>query len=354
MPRDGSGNYSLPAGNPVVSNETISSTWANSTLEDLKNAVTDSLDRQGRGGMLAPFKFVDGTVGAPGMTFTSEPSSGFYRAAAGDVRWALGGVDVARVLAGGFQFFRASAWRSPLDVAQDAAITGAWTFGGASVRSADLINAGTFGVDRIPVLTEGKIPSLDAGKITTGEFAAARIPTLDAAKIGSGTFADARIPNLAASKVTSGTFDAARIPTLDAAKIGTGTLPTARGGTGLTGFTAGSFFYASSTSVIAQRTPAQVLSDIGAAAASHTHSYLALSGGTLTGTLTARQVYIQSGYTLELGHSSDTSISRLAAAKVGVEGKALIKHTGSYTSGEVTVSTSAPSGGSDGDIWLRY
>ncbi len=38
MSRNGSGVYSLPAGNPVVTNTTISYTWANSTMNDLASA----------------------------------------------------------------------------------------------------------------------------------------------------------------------------------------------------------------------------------------------------------------------------------------------------------------------------
>lgn len=37
-----------------------------------------------------------------------------------------------------------------------------------------------------------------------------------------------------------------------------------------------------------------------------------------------------------------------------VVGKAVLGHAGAFTSGQVTLSTSAPSGGSDGDIWLQY
>ena len=66
MPRDANGNYTLPAGNPVVSGSIITSAWANTTMSDVANALTDSLDRYGRGGMLAPFTFSDGTEGAPG------------------------------------------------------------------------------------------------------------------------------------------------------------------------------------------------------------------------------------------------------------------------------------------------
>ena len=38
-------------------------------------------------------------------------------------------------------------------------------------------------------LTASQIPSLGAGKITSGSFAAARIPSLAASKITSGSFA---------------------------------------------------------------------------------------------------------------------------------------------------------------------
>lgn len=37
-----------------------------------------------------------------------------------------------------------------------------------------------------------------------------------------------------------------------------------------------------------------------------------------------------------------------------MSGKAALSHAGSYTSGQVTMSTSAPSGGSDGDVWFQY
>jgi len=48
MARNGSGTYSLPAGNPVVTGTTISSTWANNTLNDLGNAMTASLAYDGQ------------------------------------------------------------------------------------------------------------------------------------------------------------------------------------------------------------------------------------------------------------------------------------------------------------------
>ena len=48
MSRNGSGTYSLPAGNPVVTSTTISSTWANTTMTDLATAMTGSLASDGQ------------------------------------------------------------------------------------------------------------------------------------------------------------------------------------------------------------------------------------------------------------------------------------------------------------------
>ena len=51
MSRNGSGTYSLPAGNPVVTGTTISSVWANSTLSDMANALTQSVATDGQSPM---------------------------------------------------------------------------------------------------------------------------------------------------------------------------------------------------------------------------------------------------------------------------------------------------------------
>ena len=91
MPRDASGNYTTPAGQPVVSATVISSTVFNNLVNDLKTEMTDSLSRSGKGGMLVPLPFADGTVGAPGISFTNETSSGLYRIGASDVGLSIGG-----------------------------------------------------------------------------------------------------------------------------------------------------------------------------------------------------------------------------------------------------------------------
>jgi hypothetical protein len=97
MPRNSSGTYSLPIGtNPVVAATSISTGWANGTLSDIANELTNSLDRNGKGGMLAAFKNASGTVSAPGITWADETDSGWYRNAANDIRAAINGVDATK------------------------------------------------------------------------------------------------------------------------------------------------------------------------------------------------------------------------------------------------------------------
>lgn len=48
MARDGSGNYNLPAGNPVVTGTVISSTQFNSTMTDIATAMTQSISKDGQ------------------------------------------------------------------------------------------------------------------------------------------------------------------------------------------------------------------------------------------------------------------------------------------------------------------
>jgi len=48
-------------------------------MSDIANEMTNSLSRDGQGGMLSPLQFADGTLVAPSISFTTEPTLGFYR-----------------------------------------------------------------------------------------------------------------------------------------------------------------------------------------------------------------------------------------------------------------------------------
>ena len=93
MPRNAAGNYTLPLP-PVVAGTTIVASVENTTDSDIATELTNSLDRNGRGGMLAPFKIFDGTAGAPGIGFTLDPDNGFYRIGPDDWAATVAGVKV--------------------------------------------------------------------------------------------------------------------------------------------------------------------------------------------------------------------------------------------------------------------
>lgn len=79
MPRNGSGFYTLPAGNPVVDATVIESTWANPTMSDIAVQLNGVITRDGILGPSAPIKFQDGLVGSPGITFPGATTTGIYR-----------------------------------------------------------------------------------------------------------------------------------------------------------------------------------------------------------------------------------------------------------------------------------
>jgi hypothetical protein len=101
MPRNPSGTYTLPSGNPVEAGTLIEANWANTTLNDIANELTDSLSRSGEGGMLAPFRLADGLQATPGIAWLNEPSTGFYRAGSGEMWGVVSGTQVLQYTANG-------------------------------------------------------------------------------------------------------------------------------------------------------------------------------------------------------------------------------------------------------------
>jgi len=94
MPRDGSGVYVLPIGNPVASGTVITSTWANSTLTDITAQLNNVITRDGILGPTNPLKVTDGSAAAPSLSFNTEPSTGFYRIPSGQIGISIQGTKV--------------------------------------------------------------------------------------------------------------------------------------------------------------------------------------------------------------------------------------------------------------------
>jgi len=65
-------------------------------MADLGQALQDSLSRSGLGGMLVPFQNADGTTAAPGITFSNELGTGFFRFGTGDMRITIQGTSLVR------------------------------------------------------------------------------------------------------------------------------------------------------------------------------------------------------------------------------------------------------------------
>lgn len=243
-----------------------------------------------------------------------------------------------------------------------------------------------------------------AGDITGGTFVDTRIPDLDASKITTGSFGTGQIPDLDASKITTGTFSTFRIPNLSATKITSGAIAADHGGTGRTTLTSGHFLRGNGTSAVTLTDPGDVRTAIGAAATSHNHSAGDITSGSLTvprggtgrdtltsgsymrgannssvvmvapasvradigaddaGNITSGTLAVARGGTGLSSHTGDgflqangtgTSLTSISRASAGEQLGVLRNHVGIGTGADITVSTSAPSGGSNGDIWLK-
>lgn len=138
--RNSTGIYTLALGNPVQPGTTITTAWANSTLQDLASEMTNSLSRDGQGDMRAPLRVPDGTAPQPTFSFVNDPASGTYLAAASDVRLAV--ASVAR-----------QTWTptlttisTPASLSSTLAVTGNTTVGGTMGITGNTTVGGTLGV----------------------------------------------------------------------------------------------------------------------------------------------------------------------------------------------------------------
>lgn len=96
MARNSSGIYELP-NPPAVPNTVISATNWNSTLNDIANALTESLPVDGSRGMVGSFKLSDGTSSNPAFSFSSESASGLFKPSTNVIALSIAGSERLRV-----------------------------------------------------------------------------------------------------------------------------------------------------------------------------------------------------------------------------------------------------------------
>lgn len=175
MPRASDGTYTLPAGNPVTTLTTVSSTVHNNTMSDVASAMTASLSRNGEGAMLAPLDLDAGTVSAPSLAFSAEPTLGLYRVGAGVLGVAVGLAKIAEFKAGGLEV-AVGQILTPLGTAAAPpwAFTGDTNTGMFS-SGADTIDLATGGTSRFSISTTAitSTLALSATSITSGTGTAA-------------------------------------------------------------------------------------------------------------------------------------------------------------------------------------
>jgi hypothetical protein len=144
MPRNGSGTYTLPAGNPVVAGTAIEATWANTTLNDVATEMTGSLSRAGSGGMTGPLRLDAGTAAVPALAWSTETTTGLYRAGTNDVRLAVATSDVMRWQAAGVSVTGTLGVSAAVTLSTTLAVTGTTTLTGAATLTANpTLSAGT-------------------------------------------------------------------------------------------------------------------------------------------------------------------------------------------------------------------
>lgn len=95
MPRNGNGQFSL-AESPFVPNTVISSAAVNSDFSDIADALTESLARDGQGGMQAVLP-----MDATGFTYNNDTNTGMYRTGADAQAIKCGGIDIVDITASG-------------------------------------------------------------------------------------------------------------------------------------------------------------------------------------------------------------------------------------------------------------
>jgi hypothetical protein len=189
--RNSAGTYSLATGNPVVSGTTISSYWANNTVGDIATELTNSLDRYGRGGMLAQLKAANGTSGVPSYSFAGSTASGLYSPSTDEVRMVINGATKTAWNALGFYVF-------DLTNTYGTRILGG--IGSYTMTLPDVVPAST-----LPVTMD-----------TTGALATAQISTN---QIADGAVTKAKLATVLSQSSSCGSFSTSSVSFVDVTNL---------------------------------------------------------------------------------------------------------------------------------------
>jgi microcystin-dependent protein len=95
MSRNGSGVYTKV--NTFVSGNPVTAAGHNQNWDDLASEITNSVAADGQTTMTGPLKAASGTVGAPSVSFASDPDSGVYRIGSNNLGVAVNGAKVLDV-----------------------------------------------------------------------------------------------------------------------------------------------------------------------------------------------------------------------------------------------------------------
>ncbi len=170
MPYNGSGTFALTT--TFVVNTTIDQDAMNTLLADVGSGLTNSLCKDGQSSMTAAAKMFAGTVGAPGITFASDTTTGFYRIGSSNIGVSLGGTKYVDMSTSAFAIVNANA--TAFAVGRLGATTPAFTVDSSTasqVAGLKVTGAATGGTVAVVVTDSGADASLTINAKGSGTVA---------------------------------------------------------------------------------------------------------------------------------------------------------------------------------------
>lgn len=236
MPRNGSGSYSLPSGNPVVTGTTISSTVQNNTLSDIATALTASLAKDGQTTPTAnlPMGGFKHTGAANGSAATDYATISNLQSGTGSYVSTVGGTANAITLtpspaisayAAGqsFSFIAALANTSSVTVAISGLTTKAITKNGTTALSGGEILANALVVIEYDG-TQFQLVSISTGPVTTSGLTMATSKLLGRTTASTGAIEEITVGT--GLSLSGGSLTAAGVFTRQVFTTGSGTYTT--------------------------------------------------------------------------------------------------------------------------------